>query len=584
MTAGNPPTKGSPLSNETVLIDQYLKSRQDARDTPLPDDIAYELLAAQSVLRDYQLSDEEVELGRVGGGMDGGIDGFYTFLDGTLLDEDSDVLSQNFKAADIRRHADIDVWILQAKRETSFSETTFDKLESSLRRLFDLTLSDSDLTVLYSKELIARVRIFTETWRTLGIRSPRITVHVDYVTKGDCSTVGVPVKTKKRDLESMIAGSIKGSLVDVRLIGSSELWQILSSEPEYDLQLKVSPYVPLGEAYSGLVRLADYYDFLSDGRDELRTNLFDWNVRDYQGEVTVNRAIKDTLNSSSDEDFWWFNNGVTVLCSEASIGADSTFTLRGVQIVNGMQTSHEIFTALRDTDSSDRDKKRSVAVRIIKTQDEDIRDRIIRATNSQTKVPDASLHATEAIHRQIEAHFKSHGWFYDRRKNFYKNTGKPGDRIISIGSLGQAVTAIGLSRPNDARARPTTLLNNPSDYKQIFNTAVNLDVYLWLAAAQRKVDAMLTKEVDAYIKTNLRFYVSCYLVTRQAGFRIYNPKQLREIAEIPFEVDSTTIFHSAQRIEEIAVNLADDEEPDWSLDRIAKNRGFAEAVIEAALD
>ena len=82
---------------------------------------------------------------------------------------------------------------------------------------------------------------------------------------------------------------------------------------------------------------------------------------------------------------------------------------------------------------------------------------MIRATNSQTKVPDASLPATEAIHRQIEAHFKAHGWFYDRRKNFYKNTGKPGDRIISIGGLGQAGTAIGLSRPNDARARPTTL-------------------------------------------------------------------------------------------------------------------------------
>jgi hypothetical protein len=66
-------------SNETVLIDQYLQSRQDARVTPLPEHVAFELLAAQSVLRDYQLSDEEIELGRVGGGMDGGIDGFYTF-------------------------------------------------------------------------------------------------------------------------------------------------------------------------------------------------------------------------------------------------------------------------------------------------------------------------------------------------------------------------------------------------------------------------------------------------------------------------------------------------------------------------
>lgn len=64
--------------------------------------------------------------------MDGGIDGFYTFLDGVLLDEDSEVFAQDFRAAEVRRHVEVDVWILQAKRETSFTETTFDKWESSL--------------------------------------------------------------------------------------------------------------------------------------------------------------------------------------------------------------------------------------------------------------------------------------------------------------------------------------------------------------------------------------------------------------------------------------------------------------------
>jgi AIPR protein len=260
-----------------------------------------------------------------------------------------------------------------------------------------------------------------------------------------------------------------------------------------------------------------------------------------------------------------------------------------------MQTSHEIYTALRGMAPAKRDRNRSVAVRIIQTQDEEVRDRIIRATNSQTKVPDASLHATEVIHRQIEAYFKTHGWFYDRRKNFYKNAGKPGDRIISIGGLGQAVTAIGLSRPNDARARPTTLLNNPADYKEIFNDQVDLDVYLWLAAAQRMVDTMLIREVEPYIRSNLRFHVSCYLVTKQLGFRIYSPKQLRAAANTPFKVDSMDVSTSAQEIEEIAghawptrsravMEMSNELESDWGLDRVAKSKPFAEAVIQAALE
>jgi hypothetical protein len=47
----------------------------------------------------------------------------------------------------------------------------------------------------------------------------------------------------------------------------------------------VARYVPLGDVYSGLVQIADYYDFRSENRNKLRTNHFDWNVRDYQGEV-----------------------------------------------------------------------------------------------------------------------------------------------------------------------------------------------------------------------------------------------------------------------------------------------------------
>jgi hypothetical protein len=239
--------------------------------------------------------------------------------------------------------------------------------------------------------------------------------------------------------------------------------------------------------------------------------------------------------------------------------------------------------ALKDKAPSERDRQRSVAVRIIKTQDEDIRDRIIRATNSQTKVPDASLHATEAIHRQIEAHFKAQGWYYDRRKNFYKNTGKPGDRIVSIGSLGQAVTAIGLSRPNDARARPTTLLNKPADYAEIFNRQVDLNVYLWLAATQRLIDTELINDAEPYLRTNLRFHVSCYLVTRQLGQRIYSPKQLREVAQTPFKVGDPSVSSVVQDLEKIAYDMADDEDSDWSLDRVAKSKQFAEAVIQAAL-
>ena len=226
-------------------------------------------------------------------------------------------------------------------------------------------------------------------------------------------------------------------------------------------------------------------------------------------------------------------------------------------------------------------RKRSVLVRVVKTQNEEVRDKIIRATNSQTKVPDASLHATENIHRQIEAHFLSKGWFYDRRKNFYKNANKAPDRIIGISALGQAVMAIGLGRPNDARARPSTLLNNSSDYRQIFTEKIPLETYFWIASTQRHIDSALLADSDLYIRSNLRFHVSSYMAVKAFGARIYNPSQLSELATVPLPMEEGACADALARVEELALSMSVVEE--WTLDRTAKSKKLADLILDAAI-
>src|SRR5690606_13640517 len=46
----------------------------------------------------------------------------------------------------------------------------------------------------------------------------------------------------------------------------------------------------------------------------------------------------------------------------------------------------------------------------------------------------------------------SRGLFYDRRKNHYKNSGKPIRRIVSIPFMAQAVMSCALGDPANARA------------------------------------------------------------------------------------------------------------------------------------
>ena len=78
----------------------------------------------------------------------------------------------------------------------------------------------------------------------------------------------------------------------------------------------------------------------------------------------------------------------------------------------------------------------------------------------------------------FEDFLKSNGYYYDRKKNYYKNHGMPVSKIISISYMAQAMMAIMLLKPDSARARPSTLINSDVEYRKIFSLDKPIDIYL----------------------------------------------------------------------------------------------------------
>src|SRR5439155_14310379 len=190
--------------------------------------------------------------------------------------------------------------------------------------------------------------------------------------------------------------------------------------PNSSFSLAVSESISAQGGYIALVPLPEFNKFISDERGMLRKNLFEANVRDYQGATPVNEEIQRTLVSKGAEDFWWLNNGVTVVASKA-VQSGKTLTIEDPQIVNGLQSSTEIFTYFESANTDG--ERRNVLVRVIEADNAESRDRIIKATNSQTVIPPASLRATDKVHRDIEEYLRPFGLYYDRRKHFHKNEG-----------------------------------------------------------------------------------------------------------------------------------------------------------------
>src|SRR5690606_29074860 len=103
--------------------------------------------------------------------------------------------------------------------------------------------------------------------------------------------------------------------VTLEFLGPQELVTIVRQEKkqEFTLTYKRDVISPDERGFTCLINLYEYYRFIHDDElNQIRENMFEANVRDFQGINHVNSSIAATLaNSDGEIDFWWLNNGIT---------------------------------------------------------------------------------------------------------------------------------------------------------------------------------------------------------------------------------------------------------------------------------
>ena len=399
---------------------------------------------------------------------------------------------------------------------------------SSARDLFDLNKDITSLSSVYNKDFIKKIETFRKLFLALASKFPSVYFEYAYASKG--TEIHPNVERKVPALEQTIKGLFNPATFSFKFITASDLLTSARRSPSTSssLRLAENPISTGQEGFVCLVSIKDYLEFITDN-GHLRAHLFEGNVRDYQGKTEVNIEIRKTLETVSSEDFWWLNNGVSLICSKASLSG-KVLTIEDAEIVNGLQTSREIFNALNGKDLTK--ETRNLLVRILKPQTQESRDRIIKATNSQTPIPAASLRATDKIHRDIEDYLYGKGYFYDRRKNYYKNIGKPIKKIFGIPFVAQSVMACALTDPANARARPSSLIKSEDAYRRIFNPDYPLDIY-WKCPliVQGIADVVRKYGHDEHKKhlNNLLFYVASVYILETT--RVPHPT-IQQIASI----------------------------------------------------
>lgn len=550
--------------NDRIILDEILRARQaDVAPDANPAEY-FELFTAEQILKDFDLSYDEIESGLIGDGGDGGVDSMYVFVNGELVQEDPDY-------SYLKKNISIDVVIIQSKTAAGFQETPVERFLTVSDDIFDLSRSSADLGSTYNEGLLDAIARFRAVHQQLAPRFPKLTTSFHYACKG--SDPAESVRRKVCKLEATVKKYFPTAHFQFDFVGASDLLALARRNPKttYTLQLAENPVSSAGQVgFLCLVRLADFYSFITDEEGLLLRHIFEANVRDYQGRTEVNDEIQRSLKDRHPEDFWWLNNGVSILAVNAS-QSGKALTIEDPQIVNGLQTSTEIYNYFKSSNTQGDERK--ILIRVIVPTEDDSRDRIIKATNSQTAVQQASLRATDKIHRDIEEFLRPKGLFYDRRKNYYKNEGKPRDKIIGIPHLAQAVMAVVLQKPDVARGRPSSLLKRDDDYDKVYNEAYPVQLYYICAEAMRRIEARL-KSADVGLATkdrnNLRFYVLLHLICTAVGDKKPGSKAIAGL-------DPTTIDHDAIDTSLLMVRSKYDEL--GASDQVAKGPNLRDAVL-----
>jgi len=205
--------------------------------------------------------------------------------------------------------------------------------------------------------------------------------------------------------------------------------------------------------------------------------LLEKNIRRYLGlnRNRVNEAIQETLLGDRKDNFYFKNNGITMICKKFSYNAlqerNWDIVAEDIQIINGGQTCKTIQHTI--TNNPDNDYSQVfVLVRLyeLSVSDEDnenLVNEITLATNSQNPVDLSDLRSNDKIQRTLETDMNGLGYNYRRKKDIASSN----DSVIPLSVAAQAIYAIWKEQPHLAKFKRKELFG--SLYERVYTKDLN---------------------------------------------------------------------------------------------------------------
>jgi hypothetical protein len=264
--------------------------------------------------------------------------------------------------------------------------------------------------------------------------------------------------------------------------------------------------------------------------------LLERNIRRYLGLQgnRVNEGIRHTLTSDEKNNFYFYNNGVTLTCDSFSYNAlqDGDYQVRveNLQIINGGQTCMTIFKTLREPDSIHQNAQAFVLLRLyqLPRDNDGLVQRITYATNSQNPVDLKDLRANDERQNRLKMDIEQLGFKYRPQRS---NTPTRSTDITS-GVAAEAVLSVWRRKPHQAKFFSREHFGKL--YDTIFTDQLNgaqivIAVQLYRIAENRR-------KRPKYTDPDFVRYASCFIAMQMGQKLLADMKvQMKDISHQNFQ-------------------------------------------------
>lgn len=316
--------------------------------------------------------------------------------------------------------------------------------------------------------------------------------------------------------------------------------------------------------------------------------LFEKNIRQMLGKTDINIDINKTLDTEP-ENFWYYNNGITILCEKiekTALGGTNrdvgVFDCKNISIINGAQT---VSTIGRNGLECLKSKKieSKVLVKIIEKHNapEDFEKNVTKNSNKQNKIENRDFVSQDVEQIRLQKEISIEGYNYQlvRSENF-KSDSKSFDVIYATAAL--ACSSLKTSLAVTSKNAIGKFFDNLDSglYKQIYNKGTTgwrvINSVNHLKAIENNLE---TKINDSTKKSGKKYGI---LVHGQKIISMLVFQQLKiesEINDNLIEIDAKAINKAVDNVLLNAVNFIEEYYPDSFLASFFKNSAKCNEMV-----